>query len=243
MEIGPHLLGRTLEHDPLSRNFEHPVRRLTQYRNVTHTLNAPTLDQGNVGSCEGNTAVEFVNCAKMLTNRRAFWAHRRARESATKSSYLTERDAVRLYSDATTRDDDGIPGEYPPEDTGTSGVGIAKAMQAAGALERYNWTFTWEAFLATLGSQPIMLGTNWTNDMFEPDSRGYVHPTGDIAGGHAYLAFKLDWTNQRIGCTNHWTDQWGIPIAGHGGRFWISFDDLEELLIHQQGDSLVPVLM
>lgn len=244
MILGPHLLGRTLEHDPASRNYEHPVRRLTRPRNVTHTLNAPTMDQGQVGSCEGNTAAEFLNCAKAVRNRIAY---NKADDSRFDGrSYLDQIDAVDLYSVATLLDNDHIPGIYPPTDTGTSGVGIAKAVRNAGGLERYEWTFTWEAFLATLQRQPVMLGTHWYQSMFETDSKGYVVPPrpGDQpVGGHAYLGFKFDWINQRAGCTNHWTEDWGIRIAGHGGRFWISFDLLEQLLIHEQGDSLVPVLL
>jgi len=241
-----HPLGRNREHDPRSRRFAAPKLAITK-TNVIHTLNAPHLNQGQLGSCEGNTAAEFLSCSKALRNRFAYWRKQHARSVY---AYPKEDQAVRLYSVATSLDNDGIPGIYPPEDTGTSGVGIAKALQQAGALLNYNWTFTFNDFLATLESQPIMLGTNWYESMFEHDWSGYVITPGradEPIGGHAYLAYALDWTHERVGCTNHWVDDdgtpWGVKIGGHQGSFWIRFPFLQRLLIDEQGESLVPVLM
>lgn len=251
MTIGPQLLGRTLEHDPKSRNFAHPVKAVP-LRNVTHTLAAPHLDQKNVGSCEGNTAAEFLNCAKALRNRQAFW--RRTSFSQGKATYLDEVRAIALYSKATRLDNDQIPGAYPPTDTGTSGVGIAKAMQFFGAIGSYNWTFTWDAFLAALQTQAIMLGTNWYTSMFDDPARtvnGVINGSdiGSSAqpdGGHAYLAFAYR-TTGLVGCTNHWVNDdgspWGVRIGRYDGCFWIPTPKLQRLLIGEQGDSLVPVLM
>lgn len=253
MTIGPHLLGRTLEHDPASRGYEHHIRRITKPRNKTHLLAGPHLNQADLGSCEGNTSAEFLNCGMALKNRKLF-NDRNPRSGQASvfagNKFLTEDQAVDLYSKATTLDNDEIPGHYPPTDTGTSGNGIAKAMRAMGGLQTYNWTFTWDAFLATLQTQPIMLGLNWYTDMFDTDSKGRVHRGGKVEGGHAILAFSVQFTGShaaQVGCTNHWVNDdgsiWGVKIGKHEGCFWISFADLEQLLIHEQGDSLVPVLM
>lgn len=246
MSVGVHLLGRNLERDERSRAFKHSVEKIVRKRNVVHTLSMPHLDQGNIGSCEGNTAMEFLGTAKALRNRRAYWATKIG--SRGKTSYPTEREAVEAYGLATTLDNDQIPGRYPPSDTGTSGLGIAKAMQQLGAIRNYNWTFTFEAFLATLQTRPIMLGTNWYQSMFEVTDAGFVHVQGSNAvGGHAYLAYAVDFTHERVGCTNHWRNEdgtlWGVKIGEHNGSFWICFNDLERILIKEQGDSLVPVLM
>jgi hypothetical protein len=254
MTLGRHLLGRNLEHDPASFDYEHPIRRATQLVSTTHTLACPHLNQGNIGSCEPNTAAEFISCGKAINNRRAYW---KASTGHSSTHYLTEVQAVELYSVATRLDNDNIPGVYPPDDTGTSGVGIAKAMQAAGALRQYNWTFTWDAFLATLQHQPIMLGLNWYDSMFSHDDAGFVIPPGaddSVAGGHAILAFawrtstsKTGTKHTRTGCTNHWVNDdgtpWGVRIGEHDGCFWFDDDLLRHLLINEQGDSLVPVLM
>jgi hypothetical protein len=251
MTIGPHLLGRTVEHDPRNFDFLHPIRKATgPLRSVTHTLAMPHLNQGNVGSCEGNTLMEFLGCAKAINNRKAYNRKRSHRVAA----YPTEFDALDAYSLATTLDDDGIPGHYPPEDTGTSGVGIAKAGQELGGIGRYNWTRTFDAFRATLQTQPIMLGLNWYDSMFEYNGAGWVYgPTSSDqpSGGHAILAYAWRPPTPKLrshtGCTNHWVQRdgtpWGVRIGEHDGSFWIADDLLEQLLIREQGDSLVPVLM
>lgn len=241
MILGTHLLGRTVEHDPASWNYRHPVRTITQRRNVIHTLGAPCLDQGTVGSCEGNTGVEWTNTSAAIRNRRKFWDA----VGSHGQHYLAEPQAVGLYSAATRLDDDGIATVYPPDDTGTSGVGIAKAMQAAGIIGAYDWTFTFEAFLAVLQIRAVMLGTNWYRSMFDPNASGVVTiGRGDVDpdGGHAYLGLAIDWTRERIGCQNHWTADWGIKIGGRPGRFWLPFATAERLL-SEQGDSLVPRLV
>jgi hypothetical protein len=243
----PFPLGRNREHDPRSRNFaiSPPSRTLFP---VTHTLRAPHLNQADIGSCEGDTGAEFLNCAKAVGNRVAFWN----KKNVKGRGYLTQRNALELYSLATTLDDDGIPGRYPPTDTGTSGVGIAKAMQTMGAIDSYGWTFTFNDFLTTLQKQPIMLGLNWYDSMFEYDSQGFVRmppPRTDPVGGHAALAFAMRHpysADFRVGCANHWVQDdgspWGVRIGSYDGCFWFTGAFLEELLIHQQGESLVPVL-
>lgn len=241
--IGPHLLGRKQEHDERSRAFARTAR-IVRPRNVSHTLHGPHLNQGDLGSCEGNTAAEWLNCAKALKNRRSF----NDVDGARSNRYLDEADAVTLYSAATVAD--GFPGDYPPSDTGTSGLGIAKAMLQAGALTRYDWTFTWAAFLSALQTQPVMLGTVWYDSMFAPNASGVVTISRrdmNPVGGHAYLAFVLDYRMQRIGCTNHWVNDdgtpWGVRIGGHDGCFWLPFLVAQRLLINEQGESLVPVLL
>jgi hypothetical protein len=245
--IGPHLLGRNKEHDPRSRAYASPRRVPVTFRSAAHTLGAPPLDQADVGSCEGNTAAEFLNCAMALPSRRAYNRADPAHRGFT-SSYLDEKDALRLYSAATNLDDD--PAHYPPTDTGTSGLGVAKAMVQDKAIETYNWTFTMNDFLANLMHQPIMLGTNWYDSMMDVDSKGFVSPPparAQAAGGHAYLAFVLDWSNRAVGCTNHWVMEdgtpWGVTINRHKGCFWITTAFLGHLLLNEEGESLVPVIL
>lgn len=238
----PYPLGRNREHDPRSRNYRFGIERAGA-RSVIHRLYAPTLDQGILGSCEGNTAAEWLNCGKALRNRKAFW---RTKGTGSVRSYLSEAEAVELYSDATKLDEDGIATTYPPVDGGTTGVGVAKALQSCGAITEYRWTFTWDGFLAALQKQPVMLGTNWYDSMFEVNAYGYVvapSPRANPVGGHAYLAFGVDWPKQRIACQNHWGTDWGVKIAGRPGRFWLNFTLLQRLLLREQGESLVPVLL
>jgi hypothetical protein len=233
VSIGPHLLGRTLEHDPRSRNYAFARKTVAKPVNRLWT-SGPVLDQGDIGSCEGNTATEWLNSTVNAGNRAAFW--KAMRYPGSPKAYLTETNAKVLYSAATRFDNDEIPGIYPPTDTGTSAVGIAKAMKAAGGITSYQWTFGWDHFLAAIDVGPVMLGTNWYSGMFDPNKQGYVEISGDLAGGHAYLGKGIDYKNQRVRCRNHWTKSWG-PL---GGEFYLSFKTLQRLL-DEQGDVLIPV--
>jgi hypothetical protein len=232
-DIGPHLLGRTVEHPVANRAFPYPQRTVAKPVSVTWPTSAPILDQGNVGSCEGNTAIEWLNCDIAVKNR----VRSTFQPKMTAKQFLREADAVKAYSKATELDDDGVATKYPPSDTGTSAVGIAKAMQFYKAIDQYTWSFGWDHFVAAIQNQPVMLGTNWYSGMFNPDRKGYVEISGDVAGGHAYLARGIDYQNQRVLCRNHWGAQWGIK-----GEFWLRFPTLQRLL-KEQGDVLVPTLL
>lgn len=231
--IGPHLLGRTVEHDPLSRNYPFPVRGIVSPVNRDWPIRSPILDQGNIGSCEGNTGAEWSSWAGAIRSRRAYWT----KAGRHTNTYLTETDALRLYSRATHRDDDGEDSVYPPDDTGTSAVGIAKAMQDYGLIDGYTWTFGWAHFLAAIDRGPVMLGTNWYGGMFDPNKAGFVQPAAtdrDPDGGHAFLGRAIDYRQQRVRCRNHWTADWGLR-----GEFYLSFATLQRLL-SEQGDVLIP---
>jgi hypothetical protein len=242
----PHPLGRNKEHDPASRAYQVAHKLLVKH-NVTHLV-GPHLDQADLGSCEGNTANEWLNWNKALPNRIRF--NNTIRRPGSSRLRTTEEQAVLLYGKATHLDNDQIPGYYPPTDTGTSAVGVAKAMQFYAAIDGYDWTFDFESFLGQLQKTPVMLGTNWYAGMFEINAQGFVAPSPsdqDPDGGHAYLAHALDYAHERVGCTNHWVNDdgtpWGVRIGNHDGSFWIKMGMLEQLLIHEQGESMVPRLL
>jgi hypothetical protein len=232
-EIGPHLLGRTVEHPEANRAFAYPKRTVARPVSVTWATKAPILNQGKIGACEGYTAIEWLNCDVATRNR----ASSTFRPKMAAGRLLTGADAVAAYSRATELDDDGVATRYPPDDGGTSAVGIAKAMKSYGAIDKYEWTFDWEHFTAAMAHQPVMLGTNWYSGMFDPDRKGVVEATGELQGGHAYLARGIDYQNQRVLCRNHWGARWGVK-----GEFWLGFATLQRLL-KEDGDVLVPGLL
>ena len=83
----------------------------------------------------------------------------------------------------------------------------------------------------------MIAGTDWTEGMFNPDSSGQVHVTGDVAGGHEYEVIGLDVDKKLFHCVNSWGESWGIK-----GHFFISFADMDALL-HASGDctQLLPL--
>jgi hypothetical protein len=126
--------------------------------------------------------------------------------------------------------------EWPGEDyDGTSVRAGAKVLRGLGFVSEYRWATTVEEVaLALVSTGPVVLGTRWDEPMFEPDAAGFVHPDGKGVGGHAYLAIGVNRTLGRVRCLNSWGD-WG-----QGGRFWLSFSDLEELLA-DQGEACLAI--
>lgn len=226
----PYPLGRFVQHDPRSRNFAYP-RKAVPVRSVTHVLRAPALHQGDLGSCTGNAAAQWLNSSVAVNNRKSGQKLYRTRKNAL----LTQPDAVELYSAATM--DDAFEGTYPPVDLGSSGIGVAKAMQRFGFITSYTWTFSFEQFLLALQSQPVLVGVNWYEGMFEPDAEKFIRVQGFAVGGHEILARGVDYTHRRVRLRNSWGPQWGLA-----GDCFVSFADMERLL-REDGDVVVPTVM
>ncbi len=226
-------LGRHVRHDPRSRAFAFPTAGLT-LKSVRHTRRIPVLDQGQIGSCTGNADIGALGTDPFFSVvAGADGVHRAfSRRAEVGTAYtLDEAGAVALYGDATRADD--YPGQYPPDDTGSDGLTIAKVLKAAGEIAGYQHTFSLQDALLALTVTPFITGTVWTNDMFEPDPDGRVHPTGAVAGGHEYVADEIDVERQRVWFTNSWGTGFGVQ-----GRFWMTWDDYGTLLA-DQGDVTI----
>lgn len=219
-------LGRHHEFDERSRQY--PVRELLPPAAVAaassiHRCYAH-LDQGQLGSCVGNG-----------------WTHARA-TTPHGTTGLTEKDALLLYERATVIDT--IQGAYPPDDTGSSVLAGAKVCKSSGWFAGYRWAFTIADVVDTLlHLGPVVVGTDWTDDMFTPDpATAFVSPTGSVAGGHCYLLRGVTLGGKVNGhgpidyltCRNSWGTDWG-----HGGDFHITVDDMASLL-KQDGEAAVP---
>lgn len=211
-------LGRLVEHDERSRLYQ--AARAGTPRSVLWGHHAPVLDQGELGSCTGNATAQLINTDYFAASR--------------KHGYLKEADAVQLYETATVLD--GIPNNtYPPTDGGSSGLGAAKAGVKLGYFTGYKHAFGFDHFAATLQLQPVIVGTDWFEDMFTPSKTGFVKLTGQLAGGHEYLALGIDYTTQTLTFLNSWSKTWGV-----GGRFHMTFAAFTTLLANQ-GDVTAPL--
>lgn len=127
---------------------------------------------------------------------------------------------------------DGIPG---PHDGSTVRAGAA-VMQREGRIGSYLWAqhaVDLRNWVLSKGS--VVVGSDWTNDMFTPDRFGVVHPTGGVAGGHAYLVVGFS-------STGHYRIQnsWGPSWADHG-QCWIAAPDLEDLVFNNGGEAAAAV--
>lgn len=206
-------LGRHVEHDARSRNFPAAVAPISDVKHLRH---GKPFDQGDLGSCTGNAMA-----GAMMT---APYYHA--------SRTLVEANAVLLYEQATHLD--RVQGSYPPDDTGSTGLAVAKAAKRDGYISAYSHAFSMEQALGALTLAPVIAGINWYTSFDSPLPTGECPLPADatIRGGHEIELFGLSVEGQQVWAYQSWGPTWG----GLGnGTFWFSYATLERLLA-EKGD-------
>lgn len=218
-------LGRHVNHDSRSLNYSVAAAPISDLKSVRHERYIPILDQGNLGSCTGNAATACLGSG-------FFWSTIQDKDvlSAT-DSIADEKYAVDVYAKATAIDP--YAGTYPPKDTGSDGLSVAKVLQSRGLISGYQHATSLAAVLTALAKQPVIVGTEWFDDMFNPAKDGAINVSGSLAGGHEYLLDELDVENQRVWMANSWNEDWGV-----GGRAYFTWKAFEDLL-GRAGDCTV----
>lgn len=215
-------LGRHVVHDSRSLRYRFRATRAPRkLASVRHNIQIPVMDQGNLGSCTGHAGTNVLASG-------SFWTAAQAPLIAAGDPHSY---AVGLYSDATRLDP--WPGAYEPDDTGSDGLSIAKALQGRGLISGYQHAMSLQDALAALAERVVMVGTNWLGAMFEPTPDGQLTVSGSVEGGHEYALDELDVARKRVWMRNSWGSGWGIE-----GRAWMSWDDLGQLL-DADGDCTV----
>lgn len=210
-------LGRHVEHDSHSRLFDVESRGETRALVPVRWHRAsPIYNQHDLGACTGMAMAAWLSCAPHCGDPNMF----------------RENEALWIYAAGTRLD--AFAGEWPPTDTGSSGLGVAKAARMMGMIRGWTQAFTTESMLQALMSGPVLIGSVWTDDMFTPDPTGEVHPTGAEAGGHEYLC--RGWDGQYLWCDNSWGPEWNPRL---GGSFRLSVASWENLR-KRQADVVVP---
>ena len=115
-----------------------------------------------------------------------------------------------------------------PDYFGTSVRAGMKAMESLGLIKG-GYVWAWDAktiinYVLTRGT--VVVGTPWLSGMTEPDKFGNVSLTGEDNGGHAWLIGGVDTEKGKFLGVNSWGEKWGV-----GGKFWISIEDLDKLLL------------
>lgn len=211
------VFDRRIEFDDRSRNF--PIRALIEERQLaprSYTWGSPVrLDQGFEGACVGFS-----------------WAGELA--ARPKVHGLVDNDLARdIYHSAQYLDewDDTPPAE------GTSVIAGAKEMVARGYIGEYRWSFDVEDMkVAVSWFGPVVLGCYWYENMLETDSKGFVYPSGRIAGGHAIMVNGYNVTYDRFKLLNSWGNSWGLD-----GHCFIRGNDMADLLA-EDGEACVPTV-
>lgn len=224
-------LGRHVRHDSRSLAYLVQAADPSTLTSVRHERYIPVLDQGDLGSCTGNAAEGCVGTGPLYValNGSAVQPWHTGAGAADKD----EQQAVQLYSAATQLDD--YDGSYPPEDTGSDGLSVAKAAQKAGLISGYRHATSLEAALTALAAGPVITGVNWYDTFDEPDKRGMVTitPGARVRGGHEFVVDELDVEGKTVWFTNSWGTGWGIQ-----GRAYMTWEVWGRLL-DEQGDVTV----
>lgn len=216
-------LGRNVNHDNRSRLYPFRAPHATDdWVSVRHERHVPVWDQGQIGSCTGNAGLGCVATGK-------FWD-----ADHESPSGWTEREAVSIYERATLIDP--YEGSYPPDDTGSDGLSVAKVLTNLGFISGYTHAFSLEDALSALQTVPLIVGTRWYSSMFDPDpvtAEVSVTAGASVAGGHEYILDEYRADDGMIGCQNSWGLSWG-----RGGRFYLHMATLRRLL-GEDGDATV----
>jgi hypothetical protein len=184
------------------------------------------LDQGQLGSCTGNAG------AGALGTQPLYDACGRNVLPSPDDAARAEEFAVQLYSDATRVD--AYLGEYPPDDTGSSGLAICKVFKARGTVTRYRWARNPYGLLRLLQNGPVLQGMPWYTAFFEPDGDGYIDsnsswPSSGLAGGPRSRGCRRRARHaRRLQQHRHLRESWGTSW-GDAGRFRMRLRTYEQL--------------
>lgn len=167
----------------------------------------PTLDQGEYGTCVGNGVAQFGNTYP------------------TDDAFI-EKDARAIYYEATVLD--GWPDDPDAPGGGQQGATCRSGMQAfknRGRIGTYAMSTNYATLTTWLLSKgPIVVGTDWLANMFEPDANGFVDVSGYVAGGHCYLWLGYDPGADVGEFLNSWGAGWG-----KNGHFYMHGADIKRL--------------
>lgn len=206
-------LGRLPAPDPRDRAFRF-ASLLPEEPTRTHRYfwSGYFGNQGNESSCVGFS-----------------WMHWLVSGPTTQKTRDWDATARTIYRDAQFLD------EWEGENyDGTSVRAGAKALQTAGFISEYKWAWTGdEVVRAVLDVGPVVVGTNWYTNMFIPDSRGFVRPTGYLEGGHAYLIEGANIKRDVVRFKNSWGKEWG-----KFGRGFMTIEHLN-VLMAEQGEAVL----
>lgn len=203
-------LGRHVAHDPRSRDY--PAEQAPGIVTTVHDMpSSLPLNQGDIGSCTGNAMAGLLACHGVIVG---------------------EPLAVHLYEEATKVDP--YPGTYPPDDTGSAGLYVAKAAKAEGYCKWYRHAFGLEHALRAIVRRPVIIGIDWYSSFDVPGAGGIIEilPGATVRGGHEVLVYGVDAERKTILICNSWGLGYGID-----GRVELPWDDFE-VLLNNQGDVL-----
>lgn len=180
-------------------------------RDVVWTDSDVVLDQGQTPHCVGFGWAQFGNTNPI-------------------NDAFSNADGDKIYYEC--KQIDGEPGAEDGSDVRSG----AKAFVARKRIAAYAFAASVDEARAWIANHgPVVVGSDWTNDMFNPDTFGVVRPTGGVAGGHCYVLVGDLVSEGHLLFQNSWSDTWGVK-----GQFKMTYQDFANLL-QNQGELCVAV--
>lgn len=155
----------------------------------------PVLDQGQEGACTGfgvtnellYDPVPVPSLDAVFARERVYWVAQ--------------------------RDDPWPGGAYPDASPRYEGTAVLYAVKAAadlGYYTEYRWATSEKELALGVGYLgPAIIGVDWYEGMFRPDTHGFIHPTGDKVGGHCTLLTGINVEDGYYTLHNSWGASWG----------------------------------
>jgi hypothetical protein len=229
-------LGRHRRLDARSLDYLHQHDLKQALHTVRHEIPIPILDQEDLDVQGIDTSVLVPGAAKVTalgsctanagTAALAFLLGAAGLAEVGLSAtdpVACERFAICLYHEETVNDE--FPGQWPPDDTGSSGLGISRALKKRRLIGGYVHATTADALCSLLQKGPVLFGTPWLNAWFNPDANGFIDSgnwqSSGIAGGHEIIAIGIDEIAQDahghvipektvLRFRNSWSRGWGL---------------------------------
>ncbi len=136
---------------------------------------------------------------------------------------------------AAQRNDPWPGGTYPDAVPRYDGTSVLSGIQVAAQLgyyTEYRWAFSEdEMALGVSHLGPVVIGVNWYEGMYRPNTKGRITVTGARVGGHCCLVVGINTSDNSYTIYNSWGPAWGQQ-----GTARISRKDMAKLL-KQDGES------
>lgn len=196
------------------------------------------LDQGSEGACVAHGVVhEAVARPKPVDfyikqlPEWAPYARRLQTTAGATNQDVAQRFAFESY-DWCRRNDEWAGENY----SGTSAAAGARMAKIAGLWREYRWATNVRDFITAVSRHgPGCLAIDWYTGMMRPGPDGFIHPTGQVEGGHQILAMSVAmWRFSRpaVGLWQSWGD---API------WWMYIDELEQV-VASNGEMVIPTI-
>jgi hypothetical protein len=216
--------GRIKYHDPGNRAY--PVRGFLfgeEAPLVTKNWwRRGVWDQGQTSSCTAHAAAGLLFTSPNRT--------KLARTNLTDFDSYDER--VALYE--ASQDHDPWPGNAYD---GTSTDAPLRLLRERGHIAEWRWAFGIEDVARTISHVgPVAVGIMWRTSMMDTDDDGFIRWHGDEEGGHCVELLGFNAIHRYFTGMNSWGADWG-----YGGRFRITWDDLDAAL-RADGEAATVVL-